>query len=51
MSEPNKSSELPDWIKNHVARYLANNPRRMSAGFAEALKPIGVVVPPTDLEP
>jgi cell division protein FtsW len=30
----------------HVARYLANNPRRMSAGFADALKPIGVVVLP-----
>jgi proline iminopeptidase len=25
MAEPNKSSELPDWIKNHVARYLATD--------------------------
>jgi len=25
MAEPNKSSELPDWIKNHVSRYLATN--------------------------
>jgi deazaflavin-dependent oxidoreductase (nitroreductase family) len=25
MAEPNKSSELPDWIKNHLARYLASN--------------------------
>jgi deazaflavin-dependent oxidoreductase (nitroreductase family) len=23
MAEPNKSTELPDWIKNHVSRYLA----------------------------
>ncbi|HET9094385.1 MAG TPA: FtsW/RodA/SpoVE family cell cycle protein, partial [Solirubrobacteraceae bacterium] len=30
----------------HVARYLANNPRRMSAGFGQALKPIGLVVLP-----
>lgn len=30
----------------HVARYLANNPRRMSAGFKDALKPIGIVVLP-----
>ena len=30
----------------HVARYLANNPRRMSAGFADALKPIAIVVLP-----
>ena len=25
MAEPNKSSELPDWIKNHVSRYLATD--------------------------
>ena len=25
MAEPNKSSELPDWIKNHLSRYLATN--------------------------
>jgi deazaflavin-dependent oxidoreductase (nitroreductase family) len=25
MAEPNKSSELPDWIKNHLARYLATD--------------------------
>jgi deazaflavin-dependent oxidoreductase (nitroreductase family) len=25
MAEPNKSTELPDWIKNHVSRYLASN--------------------------
>jgi deazaflavin-dependent oxidoreductase (nitroreductase family) len=24
-SSPNTSSELPDWIKNHVSRYLASN--------------------------
>jgi cell division protein FtsW len=30
----------------HVARYLANNPRRMSAGFWDALKPIAIVVLP-----
>jgi cell division protein FtsW len=30
----------------HVARYLANNPRRITAGFSDALKPIGVVVLP-----
>jgi deazaflavin-dependent oxidoreductase (nitroreductase family) len=25
MSEPNKARELPDWIKDHVARYLSSN--------------------------
>jgi cell division protein FtsW len=30
----------------HVARYLANNPRRMSAGFWDAIKPIALVVLP-----
>lgn len=25
MAEPNKASELPDWIKNHVSRYLATD--------------------------
>jgi hypothetical protein len=25
MAEHNKSSELSDWIKNHVARYLATH--------------------------
>ena len=25
MAEPNKSSELPDWIKDHLARYLATD--------------------------
>ena len=25
MAEPNKSSDLPDWIKNHLARYLATD--------------------------
>jgi proline iminopeptidase len=25
MAEPNKSSDLPDWIKNHLSRYLATN--------------------------
>ena len=25
MAEPNKSSGLPDWIKNHLARYLATD--------------------------
>jgi deazaflavin-dependent oxidoreductase (nitroreductase family) len=25
MAEPIKSSELPDWIKNHVSRYLATD--------------------------
>jgi len=25
MAEPNKSTELPDWIKNHVSHYLATN--------------------------
>jgi cell division protein FtsW len=30
----------------HVARYLANNPRRMSAGFWDAIKPIAIVVLP-----
>jgi len=25
MAEPNKSSDLPDWIKNHLARYLASD--------------------------
>ncbi|MGO9993574.1 MAG: nitroreductase family deazaflavin-dependent oxidoreductase [Steroidobacteraceae bacterium] len=25
MAEPNKSSDLPDWIKDHLARYLATN--------------------------
>jgi deazaflavin-dependent oxidoreductase (nitroreductase family) len=25
MAEPNKSSELPDWIKNHLARYIATD--------------------------
>jgi deazaflavin-dependent oxidoreductase (nitroreductase family) len=25
MSEPNKSPGLPDWIKNHLARYLATD--------------------------
>jgi len=25
MAEPNKSSDLPDWIKDHLSRYLATN--------------------------
>ncbi len=25
MAEPNKSSELPEWIRNHLTRYLATN--------------------------
>ena len=25
MAEPNKSAELPDWIKDHVSRYLNTN--------------------------
>src|ERR1019366_9455904 len=25
MAEPNKSSDLPDWIKDHLTRYLATN--------------------------
>jgi hypothetical protein len=25
VAEPNKSSELPDWIKNHLSRYLATD--------------------------
>jgi len=25
MAEQNKSSELSDWIKNHIARYLASD--------------------------
>jgi deazaflavin-dependent oxidoreductase (nitroreductase family) len=25
MAEPNKSAELPDWIKDHIARYLATD--------------------------
>jgi deazaflavin-dependent oxidoreductase (nitroreductase family) len=25
MAEPNKSSELPSWIKDHLSRYIATN--------------------------
>jgi deazaflavin-dependent oxidoreductase (nitroreductase family) len=25
MAEPSKSQELPDWIKDHLARYIATN--------------------------
>jgi deazaflavin-dependent oxidoreductase (nitroreductase family) len=25
MAEPNKSAELPDWIKNHISRYVATD--------------------------
>lgn len=25
MAEPNESSDLPDWIKNHIARYVATD--------------------------
>jgi deazaflavin-dependent oxidoreductase (nitroreductase family) len=25
MAEPNKSQELPDWIKNHISRYVATD--------------------------
>jgi deazaflavin-dependent oxidoreductase (nitroreductase family) len=25
MTEPNKTRELPDWIKNHLARYIATD--------------------------
>src|ERR1700690_3357813 len=25
MTEPNKSRELPDWIKDHLARYIATD--------------------------
>ncbi len=25
MAEPSKSPELPDWIKNHISRYVATD--------------------------
>ena len=25
MAEPNKSKDLPDWIKDHLARYIATD--------------------------